>query len=242
MSFTIGEGRIFEGTFLQLKETALEMRKRCQARVAEFYWERAALMTAKGLADKFNLLGDKHLSPLIKHSVRDMYSEAQTLLDDDMYRSEKSDKRADGELDLTYTISAIPLKRSLQNILIVPFVSNRRIYKDLHIGRYYGFWDNADPDEEASEEEWESRARDWKSAYAGSHTHAEAGFSFEVMNHMTIRMSLIFMGEGKVAINKERRRRTTLVKEALSRLNVTLAELELKLGKPLYEALYEDPA
>jgi len=46
---------------------------------------------------------------------------------------------------------------------------------------YFGYWNNVDPDEDCSDEEWEERKRLWEIALGESGTPAVEGYSTEVM-------------------------------------------------------------
>lgn len=58
--------------------------------------------------------------------------------------------------------------------------------------QYYGYWDNVDPDEDCSEEEWEQRKNDWTNTtlLEGSGVPSEHGFSAVIVEQQ---MPLHFM-------------------------------------------------
>lgn len=67
------------------------------------------------------------------------------------------------------------------NPLVLVYGEKSREYiqrlKDWHLVRDYGYWDNVDPDESASEQEWEEREKAWELIY--DHSPAEMGISIK---------------------------------------------------------------
>ena len=73
------------------------------------------------------------------------------------------------ELDLYYGLSLYPLK---DRTLIIPYCNNKEmeLLLDQDWIQEYGYWDNVDPDEDCTDEEWEKRKLDWEPVRTPSET------------------------------------------------------------------------
>jgi hypothetical protein len=82
------------------------------------------------------------------------------------------------EVDFDISWVFIPVK----NYTLALLYSERREITDLwesqDIIEEYGYWDNVDPDEDCSEQEWKQRERDW--SILGYDAPSTCGFSFSV--------------------------------------------------------------
>ena len=72
-------------------------------------------------------------------------------------------------------------------ILCITFWDNKeytQLWDSLREVTFYGWWDNVDPDERCSEEEWQQRGDDWNSVLTGDGVPSQCGFSFTLMDYM----------------------------------------------------------
>jgi len=84
-------------------------------------------------------------------------------------------------VDYSFEICFLPIK---DKILLIPFYERHydEILKTIPGIRYYGYWNNVDPDEECSEEEWAQREKDWDEALPGPGVPGENGFTITILN------------------------------------------------------------
>jgi hypothetical protein len=79
--------------------------------------------------------------------------------------------------DYSFEVEIIPIKNK---ILLMPFTERRELIKLLSRQKYlkfYGYWNNTDPDENCTEKEWEQRHKDWDEALPWIGIPAQNGFS-----------------------------------------------------------------
>ena len=84
--------------------------------------------------------------------------------------------------DFSVSMSILPIHNK---ILMLPYAENDAFYKVLTENEYfeeYGYWNNTDPDENVSEEDWAERKRDWDEALEGIGIPAENGFTIKFLD------------------------------------------------------------
>ena len=70
-------------------------------------------------------------------------------------------------LDYHFTASFMPLGDYL---MVIPFNANRKclkVFDEVFGCEFYGYWDNTDPEDGVSEEDWEARGKEWNAALGG---------------------------------------------------------------------------
>ena len=80
-------------------------------------------------------------------------------------------------------ISIHPLK---DKILIMLFTSCRdytELFKNFPEVKFYGYWNNVDPDENCTEEEWQQRKEDWDDGLNNFGVPKEEGFVFDPITY-----------------------------------------------------------
>jgi hypothetical protein len=89
-------------------------------------------------------------------------------------------KRRDPECDFHFEICIIPIK---DKVLILPYTEQIELMNLIKNQKYiksYGYWNNTDPDDEVSDEEWEQREEDWNAALTGIGIPVENGFTAQL--------------------------------------------------------------
>lgn len=89
-------------------------------------------------------------------------------------------KRRDPECDFHFEICIIPIK---DKVLILPYTEQIELMNLIKNQKYiksYGYWNNTDPDDEVSDEEWEQREEDWNDALPGIGIPSENGFTVQL--------------------------------------------------------------
>lgn len=76
---------------------------------------------------------------------------------------------------------------------------------------YFGYWDNTDPDEEVSEEEWEYRKEVWDNIFPGHKSPAETGFTINA--HSEYSPAPILDWKGRVKRQPSKKGRIKLIVE-----------------------------
>lgn len=85
----------------------------------------------------------------------------------------------DAEVDLDANIVYIPMQDKTLALFYGENEQIRALWEQEDLVSYYGYWNNVDPDEDCSEEQWEQRKRDWDEALPGYTLPLEAGLIAE---------------------------------------------------------------
>jgi hypothetical protein len=102
---------------------------------------------------------------------------------DDIERIHKEIQRTklrDPLFDFSFELEVIPIKGK---VLLMAFADRGSFFRLLgrqKWARYYGYWDNTDPDEKCSVREWKQRGKDWDEALPGVGVPSENGFSVDL--------------------------------------------------------------
>lgn len=157
-----------------------------------------------GIIDDLYLLNDEDF---IKRRIKSIPTESNDLSEYDSirlireiisqgqsrYQEMQRTKFSDPCVDYDCEICLIPLE---DKILVLLFTEQKEItalWETYEEVSFYGYWNNVDPDENCTEEEWEQRRKDWNIALPGIGIPSENG--------MTIKISEGFPSLGK--INRE---------------------------------------
>lgn len=144
-------------------------------------------------------------------------------------------------VDFEFSIVLFPMANKM---LGIPFTSNRELEK-LWFRRsdveQYGYWNNTDPPEDVTEEEWDARGAEWDEALGESGIPAESGFTFQFVEPGF--MHFPKMSEISDVRPSIEDRVTWLVKEEIFRLALEAvpkdSELEKELQTGRYTAIME---
>jgi hypothetical protein len=104
------------------------------------------------------------------HTGEDRYARIQ--------RTHERDPAVDFDIELV----VIPFQ---DKILALLFCENREfteIFESMLEVHYYGYWNNTDPDENCSDEEWEQRRMDWDLALPGLGVPADSGMTLNILD------------------------------------------------------------
>lgn len=103
-------------------------------------------------------------------------------LNDRARRIEQTSRR-DPIADYSLMVTLFPIA---DRILALIYSDNQEyddIWSEFEETTYYGYWNNTDPDEDCSEEEWHQRENDWKDALPGAGVPSENGLSFTILRY-----------------------------------------------------------
>ena len=88
----------------------------------------------------------------------------------------------DPEVDFDFEIVILPIKDKILGIHYTEQGEFKKLLSEKPWFREYGYWDNVDPSEKCTEEEWDKRQNDWDEALPGYVTPAFAGLSVKLTN------------------------------------------------------------
>jgi len=128
----------------------------------------------------------------VHEKIRDLYGDADNFKKHWMNIQERSwdverTKSRDPLADFAVEIVFFPSKDCLLYMVFTEHDIFTNKIRDELGARYYGYWNNTDPEEGVSEELWEKRGKDWNEALGGDGytPPSQCGFSF-VFNDYTI--------------------------------------------------------
>ena len=109
-------------------------------------------------------------------------AELKSLLWDlwDKWREEWHESRAKSQFSLIMTEVELILYQSRRNGIGILFFGPREaeeLLKKVPGVRYYGYWNNTDPDETCSKKEWQDRKKLWEGAFSKKHRPMDIGLS-----------------------------------------------------------------
>lgn len=177
MSTKIYDGLKFKAkTIEELFPKIMELRKNVQNIVKKNYY-RCIGNTVTFIIDE-ELLG-KRTNSSEKHSPLSL---AINSIDERRNHLKKTGIR-DPEVDFDFSIVLFIHETGIYGI---PFCDNKDIlqsFLDMDLATPFGYWDNVDPDEECSEEEWEVRKKVWSDLIPGYEPTCNYGLTAEIYSN-----------------------------------------------------------
>lgn len=96
----------------------------------------------------------------------------------------------DNEVDVDANVVYIPLEDKTLALFYAEQSEMKDLWEKEEGVSYYGYWNNTDPDEDCTEEEWEQRKIDWDKALPGYTLPLEAGLIAEFVKGYPSRSEL----------------------------------------------------
>jgi len=172
LSTKIYDAHLWQGTADELAISMHELRKQ--------YIEEAAKELSKWSEDEL-----KEYSKKRHNFVEDQYFYLPFLLRDEIRKGENTPFNFDASVVVYFykgKIVAIPFGLTMFKELETAFRSNPKM-------KFYGYWDNVEPDEDCSEEEWEERKEFFDGLFDDSaefYHFGSLGFTYELSNQETL--------------------------------------------------------
>lgn len=93
-------------------------------------------------------------------------SSPAALVWDEFFERQANLRRGEREplLDMSFSVCILPVNGKLLGLVFTEQPDWRKLWDEQGFTEPYGYWDNTDPDEDATEAEWEQRERDWTEA------------------------------------------------------------------------------
>lgn len=93
--------------------------------------------------------------------------------------------RRDPVIDFETEVVLLPLRGKILGLVYCESDSMRHWIMTQPFLKDYSYWDNTDPDEDVSEEDWEAREQDWEDAL-GSKSPAECGLTIQLHPNLNL--------------------------------------------------------
>lgn len=183
MSVKLYHGRVLHTKdFVAIKKQLMAIRAKAMGKVKLFIDNYIYLTTTMAMI-KNGGLDDVKLPPSSERSnfkwETEPFYTARIHTEEAIRKCTESQLRADSYLDLTYSVVLFPLKKKTKT-LVMPYINNR-ILEKYAIGKEYGYWDNVDPLEGVSRQDWNTRRKEWAEAIPGYEATASYGYVFEII-------------------------------------------------------------
>lgn len=145
---------------------------------------------------------EKNYSEITKHSSA--LSVAERYIREQMRQIQITQER-NPKYDFECTVYAIPIQDSILLLFYSEQAEFESVFSKLPMVEYYGYWNNTDPDEECTEEQWEKRKRDWEEALGGDGlgVPSECGMSFQLVNEHKLRLRRIITKNKNIKMYQE---------------------------------------
>ncbi len=166
----IYEAHLWQGTAEELADFMHELRKK--------YIEEVIAHLSKWNENEI-----KKYSNEVYHKEEDSYFYLPILLRDEIRKGENSPFNFDASVVVYFyqrKIVAVPFGFNMFKELNTMFRSNPKM-------KFFGYWNNSDPDENCSEEEWAEREKFFEGLFEGEFYHfGSLGFTYELSNQETL--------------------------------------------------------
>lgn len=161
------------------KEAAIEQAETFLARRIERTIDRLCLLTEKEFIDKCIKKENQ-----TDRAASELYSYYRPLLHQyyeayERYQEVQRTNHRDPQVDLDANVVYIPLEDKTLAMFYGEQDAIKKLWEQEEQVAYYGYWNNTDPDEDCSDEEWEQRKNDWEVALPGYTLPLEAGIIAE---------------------------------------------------------------
>ena len=178
MSTTIYSGYIYRGSFLELFKQLELFRPKIREEI-ESQLTKEVVSSIYQIYD-FLRLGYKDFYPIIENDQLKpgTYTIRQAL--DEVLKSNYKGSKSGivSSFDYYTALHMYPL----EDKCLMIFAGNTKLeeffFNNFKVD-YYGYWDNTDPDESCSEEEWAQRQSDWKKVFKHTFFTADMGLTFQ---------------------------------------------------------------
>lgn len=95
---------------------------------------------------------------------------------DDRVRKVRDTKQRDPAIDFDMELCIIPHDGAFYGIIFAEQNEVVSLIKNTNGIEEFAYWDNSDPDEDLSEEDWENRSKVWNSIFKDGKTPSQVGF------------------------------------------------------------------
>jgi hypothetical protein len=93
----------------------------------------------------------------------------------------KKTMQSDPAVDFSMSLVLFPVEDNMYGMVFTEQREFEKLWFEQDYVKYYGYWNNADPDEDCSEEEWNERERIWDGViFKDTWTPALAGLTYEI--------------------------------------------------------------
>lgn len=96
----------------------------------------------------------------------------------------KLTQRRDPLFDFEFSLHFLPIENDMLVLLYTENKRMRETWEAIEGVEYYGYWNNVDPEEGVTDEDWEQRKSDWDKAFHVDYVPAEQGFHVEIVRDL----------------------------------------------------------
>jgi len=187
MSTKIYYGHRFDGTWEELLEVCIQLRKDYIKEVEVLYTK---FLDALLKSDEVCNREEMYFSAVKGVKYKDFNTGHQAYYLMGLMESGLSDP-----LNTDSSIIAYPFEGK---IYIVPFMDHKwnKLTERSDKFKFFGYWNNTDPDEGCTEEEWNERERVWESIFPGYEPAKIYGLTYEIFGKSDV-WSVIFNMESQ---------------------------------------------
>lgn len=173
--------KIYDAYVMKDVPTLYELRKRVSRLRSVVQEEFFNLYTKKVAVLACSIIDDLSLNKSVysEEYPNSIWSEAHKQVEDRNRHIQKTKER-NPSYDFHCELEIIPIKNK---IMVMVFCEQPRIIEIIarqKYLKYYGYWNNTDPDERCSEKEWNQRKKDWNEALPGIGIPSENGFNVQL--------------------------------------------------------------
>lgn len=121
--------------------------------------------------EKSNNLSDYKYPGLIREAI---------YIGESRYHEIQRTKHRDPDVDFDCELCLIPLENKMLALIFTEKKEINQLWESYDEVSFYGYWNNVDPDENCTEEEWEQRKKDWDIALPGIGIPSENGMTIKI--------------------------------------------------------------
>lgn len=136
----------------------------------------AALLTGKVDSARYKNKDNIDFKISIEETYHEIYKDVR-----DRTKEVLKTNRRDVEIDFDFNIVILPIENKTLAIVYSEQNSFVELFKGLPFVEEYGYWDNSDKPDEISEEDWQTRNKDWNEVFKDSSIPSKCGFTFKLI-------------------------------------------------------------